>query len=488
MDAAEDGPSVAFPFRQANPRTGSHRAGTTTGRTDSKRHDLFSGAPRRLLPFPPGARPMTFRDSRLSLFARRLRAFLAIHGPGRLAAAAWCVARGKPLSMLANDGRRHDPGEWACRPEDQGPPLGTASPVRTIAFYLPQFHPIAENDRWWGEGFTEWHNVARARPAYPGHCQPDLPGALGFYDLRLPETLRRQTELAAHHGLGGFCFHYYWFNKTRLLEQPLELFLADKRCDLPFCLNWANENWTRRWDGQEREILLRQHYSPEDDRAMMTDLLRYFADPRYIRVEGRPLLLVYHAGLLPDAAATLERWRQVCAAAGEKAPYCVMVQSFANRDPRPAGFEAAVQFPPHAAHLPLGLTTTRVAGISPGFRGRTIAYEELARQTLAGLDAPFPTFPCVCPGWDNTPRRGEKATIFVGATPNRYADWLGRACRHALSVLPGDRALVFVNAWNEWGEGAHLEPCRNWGYAFLNATTRTLARLAPASTQPGPEA
>lgn len=366
-----------------------------------------------------------------------------------------------------------------CPPvsEPQAPMATQPLSLRVIAFYLPQFHPIPENDLWWGEGFTEWHNVARSRPLFAGHAQPDLPGALGFYDLRLPEVTRHQVRLAKHHGIGGFCFHYYWFNGTRLLERPIDAFLADPECDLPFCLNWANENWTRRWDGQERDVLMRQQHSPDDDKRMMTDLLRYFADPRYIRLDGRPLLLVYHAGLLPDVAATMRRWRQVCLESGELPPFCVLVQSFANHDPRPWGFDAAVQFPPHLPHLPKGLPRVQVPAALPTFSGKIFAYEELARHMLSSLDASYPVFPCVCPGWDNTPRRGERATVFVGAHPKTYAAWLKAACCQARQAFPEKKQLVFVNAWNEWGEGAHLEPCRNWGYAFLNATGRVLSAM-----------
>uniref|UniRef100_I2Q7R8 Lipopolysaccharide biosynthesis protein n=1 Tax=Desulfovibrio sp. U5L TaxID=596152 RepID=I2Q7R8_9BACT len=357
------------------------------------------------------------------------------------------------------------------------PPPG---PIKLLAYYLPQFHPIPENNQWWGEGFTEWINVARAKPLYPGHNQPDLPGPLGFYDLRLPEILRQQVRMAKQHGIYGFCFHYYWFSGKRLLELPLDRFLEDDCCDMPFCLNWANENWTRRWDGRDQEILMQQRHCPEDDRAIMTDLLRYFADPRYIRVEGRPVLLVYHAGLLPDMAATLERWRDVCREKGEAAPYFVMVQSFANHDPHKYGFDAAAQFPPHLAHDPQGFDKTTIEGISPLFCGHVIAYEEMARKTLAGFTESFPLFPCVCPSWDNTPRRGESATIYAGSTPEKYAAWLHAACDHAVRTLPEDRAFVFVNAWNEWAEGAHLEPGQNHGYAFLNATSQVLADMAGA--------
>jgi len=384
------------------------------------------------------------------------------------------------LRNTAPDQGEPTPGTMAYEAQNDQP-CDAGGVVKLLAYYLPQFHPIAENNRWWGEGFTEWTNVAKARPLFPGHAQPDLPGPLGFYDLRVPDVMRQQIRMAKQHGIFGFCFHYYWFSGKRLLELPLEQFLADKTCDMPFCLNWANENWSRRWDGMDQEILIAQQHSPEDDRAIMADVLRYFADPRYIRVDGRPVFLVYHAGLLPDMAATLERWREVCRAQGEQPPYFVMVQSFGNQDPRVAGFDAAAQFPPHLSHNPAGFKTTRLDGLVPEFTGTVIAYDEMAGQTLAGLDAPFPVFPCVCPSWDNTPRRGPSATIYAGSTPQKYADWLRQACAVAVKTLPEDRAFVFINAWNEWGEGAHLEPGQHGGYAFLNATSRVVTELGAAS-------
>lgn len=422
--------------------------------------------------------------AKLFALAARMRQFFA-----HVAQNGWRSALATTLAFLAarmgsarraakNGGLNPDAWNIAYEPQDGRQPA--PGRVKLLAYYLPQFHPIPENDRWWGEGFTEWANVARATPLFPGHNQPDLPGPLGFYDLRVPDVMRRQIAMAKHHGISGFCFHYYWFSGKRLLELPLERFLADPACDMPFCLNWANENWSRRWDGMDQEILIQQEHSPEDDRAIMRDWLRYFADPRYIRVEGRPVLLIYHAALLPDMAATLRRWREVCREHGEKAPYCVMVQSFANHDPRPDGFDAATQFPPHLSHNPAGFKTTAIDGIRSDFAGTVIAYEEMAAQTLAGLDEPFPLFPCVCPSWDNTPRRGTAATIYAGATPQKYAGWLRQACERAVADLPEDRTFVFINAWNEWAEGAHLEPGRRHGYAFLNATGRVLEEMEAA--------
>ncbi len=349
------------------------------------------------------------------------------------------------------------------------------SGIQLIAFYLPQFHPIPENDDWWGEGFTEWRNVTGAQPLYPGHYQPRLPGALGFYDLRLGEIMQRQIELARKFGIHGFCFHHYWFAGRRLLERPVEQLLANPEMNIPFCLCWSNENWTRRWDGMEGEVLIEQCHSTDDDLAFISDALRYFRDPRYIRIDGKPVLVVYRPQILPDPAETAKVWRSHCREQGLEL-YLVAAQTFGHSDPRPLGFDAAVQFPPHNFKA----EEVRKPGVAANFQGKIYDYETWGRtfQQPQPSDAGYPLFRCVCPSWDNAARRGLKATVFADATPDKYAEWLEAACLDAIESHPPERRFVFVNAWNEWAEGTTLEPDLRHGYACLNRTSEVLNRVA----------
>lgn len=348
-------------------------------------------------------------------------------------------------------------------------------PAKLIAFYLPQFHAITENDRWWGEGFTEWTNVAKSLPLFPGHYQPRMPGALGFYDLANPEVLRRQAELARRYGIYGFCFHHYWFGGHRLLERPLENLLADQSIDLPFCINWANESWTRRWDGRENEILIAQSHSAEDDLAFAQSIRPLFDDPRYIRVAGRPLLSLYRPGLFPDARATVERWREYFEKHGEK-PLIVMVQGF-DFDPRLFGMDGAIGFPPWGVPEPVPSSPVRKMFHS-SFHGEVQSYEQLALNAQAYWPEGFRFYPGVCPSWDNTARRGAQATVVTGSTPDLYGKWLETAVRSVqVRNIPAEQ-LVFINAWNEWAESAYLEPDRHFGFAYLAATARALRTVA----------
>jgi lipopolysaccharide biosynthesis protein len=346
--------------------------------------------------------------------------------------------------------------------------------VRLIAFYLPQFHPIPENDRWWGKGFTEWVNVAKARPNFRGHYQPHLPADLGFYDLRVEDVMEQQAELAKRYGLHGFCFYYYWFRSTRLLEMPLERMLETGKPRIPFCLCWANENWTRRWDGREDDVLIAQQHSEDDDRAVAQDLARYMKHPQYVRVNGRPLLLIYRVDVFPDIKRSTEVWRDVCRRAGVGEIYLAMVESFGLARggvyPGRYGFDASVEFPPHEMSAP----TRRPRLLNPHYRGTVSDYREIVVKYLQKDVPDHVRFRAVFPGWDNTPRQQDRAFIFAHASPGGYQAWLEAILEQTRQQNFGDERLVFINAWNEWGEGAHLEPDRRFGHGFLEATRNAL--------------
>lgn len=364
--------------------------------------------------------------------------------------------------------------------EREARPLPIPLPATIVAFYLPQFHPIPENDAWWGTGFTEWRNVARALPQFEGHAQPRLPADLGFYDLRLPDVMREQMKMAREYGIGAFCTYFYWFAGKTLLEAPLRQWLADPSLDLPICLCWANENWSRRWDGRGEDVLIGQAHSPEDDLAFIEYVAPYLRDSRYLRVEGRPMLLVYRPGLLSDAGATAERWRNWCRDHGIGEIHLAYVQSFDNVDPKNIGFDAAVAFPPN--NVSLRPITSEFRLLNAEFAGDVYDWRELARGAMAAKSPAYRLYPGVNPGWDNEPRRSARGRSFVRATPRAFGEWVRSAIATARQRSAG-APLVFVNAWNEWAEGAVLEPDVLRGYAWLEATRKALSPPTPVSTR-----
>ena len=357
-------------------------------------------------------------------------------------------------------------------------PINSPS-VRIITFYLPQFHPIPENDDWWGKGFTEWSNVKPAQPQFPGHYQPKLPGDLGYYDLRDTSIQQRQIDLAKNYGVSGFSFYFYWFKGKRLLETPLLNYLNDTSLDLPFCLCWANENWSRRWDGLDSEMLITQEHSPSDDLEFIKYISSYLNDPRYIKIEGKPLLLVYRPSLLPSPVQTAKRWRKWCRDNGVGEIYLAYTQSFESVNPRKYGFDAAIEFPPNNSEPPI--VTDQIEGLGKDFEGVVYDWSVFLERSQNYKRPGYKLFRSVTPSWDNTARRKSKGTIFVNSSPEGYQIWLSRAINDTLaSFKKQDERLVFVNAWNEWAEGAYLEPDQLYGYAYLNATRAALETTSSA--------
>lgn len=353
--------------------------------------------------------------------------------------------------------------------------------VRAIAFYLPQYYPTPENDAWWGRGFTEWTKVVEGRPLFHGHHQPQLPADLGFYDLRVPEVRQAQAQLARQYGIHGFCYYHYWLDGKRLLDRPFAEVLASGKPDLPFCLCWANHNWTRRWDGLNNEVLIAQNHTLEGDKAMIRELIPAFRDPRYIRVKGRPLFLVYRASELSDPRAVARAWRDEAVTAGLPGLYLVRAEvhddAHAQQDPAQIGFDASYEFPPHGIRAAQPSNAT--PGLDAAYSGLAYEYADVARDFATRPTPGYRRFHAVMPSWDNTARVGRRAHIAVNSSPEAYRSWLEIVCNRTRREQEGDERLVFINGWNEWAEGCHLEPDRRYGLAWLEATRAALSGTSP---------
>lgn len=354
--------------------------------------------------------------------------------------------------------------------------------VRAIAIYLPQFHPIPENDEWWGKGFTEWTNVVKAKPRFEGHYQPHLPSDLGFYDLRVGEVREEQARLAKEHGIYGFCYYHYWFNSRRILERPFSEVLTSGKPDFPFCLCWANENWTRTWDGSAHEILLEQKYNKEDARQHIRHLIIAFKDDRYIKVGGKPLMIIYKPELLTELASTLAVWREEVLNSGFPGLYLAyMENSIQNVSPAKLGFDASIEFQPNWKKLPKrrwGSLWSRIQHrmkikTNPLQTNRVFDYSELQGNSNGTDLIDYKRFPGIVPMWDNSARRSTGATILYNSTPESYKHWL-KSIIQKFKPYSEEENFIFINAWNEWAEGNHLEPCAKWGKAYLEATKDVL--------------
>lgn len=364
--------------------------------------------------------------------------------------------------------------------------------TKLIAFYLPQYHPIPENDEWWGKGFTEWTNVAKSKPLFPGHYQPHLPADLGFYDLRLPEVREAQAKLAKEYGIYGFCYYHYWFNGRMILERPFNEVLESGSPDFPFCLAWANENWSRRWDGSDREILLEQNYTTYDPIEHITWLEKAFRDPRYIKIDGKPLFLVYRAAEIPEMEEILKQWREYIESKGYPGIYiCFMLPGYSNTGASniphlfSQGFDAHVDFQAGSftdtnkpqnnvvQKVVIKLKSPLLTIFSTMVGAYIYSYELIVKRAIMQTANNHRTFPCIFPSWDNSARRKKSQIITQNDDEKLYSKWL----THAIEVVEknkGSEKIVFINAWNEWAEGCHLEPDARNDRKFLEITKKTL--------------
>jgi glycosyltransferase involved in cell wall biosynthesis len=347
-------------------------------------------------------------------------------------------------------------------------PLNTK--LRTIAFYLPQFHPFPENDKWWGKGFTEWTNVTKAKPNFLGHYQPHLPIHNGFYDLRIPEVMIEQAKLAKNYGIYGFNFYYYWFDGKILMHKPFEILLKHKEIDINFCITWANENWTRRWDGAEHDILMGQNHCDEDSIKFIENLYKYFEDERYIRIDNKPVLIIYRVDIIPKMKETVELWRRKVKEAGFDGIYLICSQTFGIKSPVPYGFDAAMEFPPHTAQS--AEITKNIDFTNQNFDGKVYDYNQVVSNAVTKEEPDYKLYRTAMLSWDNTARKQNASHIFESFSLLKYKQWISNLASNVYNndKYQDNEKLIFINAWNEWAEGTHLEPDRKYGYGYLEST------------------
>lgn len=361
---------------------------------------------------------------------------------------------------------------------------------KILAFYLPQFHPIPENNDWWGPGFTEWHNVAKARPLFRGHFQPNLPGELGFYDLRLSQTRNDQADLAKTYGVHGFCYWHYWFGGKRLLETPCEAMLKEQSPDFPFCLAWANDSWTGVWHGSPKKVLIEQAYPKDDPEKHYSLLRRFFKDKRYITHNGRPLLYIYRPRLVPTDNNYIAKLRSLAKEDGFPDLYIVgtwlpnpsgqfksaselgldaaVITNMSGRDSlsKSQWFYSALEKLMHSSNL----------GVGP----KRVNYLDAIKSMVPDLNKfSFPAYNCVVSNWDNTPRSGKRGMVLTGSTPKLFATALEQAIKNTKEryVSENEEQFIFLKSWNEWAEGNYVEPDQINRRGYLEAIRSTLKKF-----------
>lgn len=356
--------------------------------------------------------------------------------------------------------------------------------VKHIALYLTQFHQTAENNKWWGKNFTEWNNVVKTKPQFENHHQPQLPHDIGFYNLTDKNTWKDQIEMAKNFGIYGFCFYFYWFNGQRLLEKPLDLFLQNKDLNMPFCLFWANDSWVRTWHGfsdnikdSETSTLVKQNHNEKDDEDFIIHLLEnYFTDERYIRINGKPLLIIYHTAIFPDITITVSRWREIAARKNEKLFLMYVLMPDQVSEKLIKGFDAAMQF------SPIGCLKKEVAinKLNTNFQGKVYSYSDLVNSEIA-RNFNIPIARGCFPTWDNEARRPTKGISYAGSSALQFEKYLHSMSEYSINHPLENESIVFLNAWNEWAEGAHLEPDREFGYTWLEVIKNVIKERAQSN-------
>jgi lipopolysaccharide biosynthesis protein len=339
--------------------------------------------------------------------------------------------------------------------------------MRLIAFYLPQYHETPENNAFWGKGFTEWTSVKNSKSLFEKHFQPRLPTELGFYDLNDDSVRYKQAALARQYGIDAWCYYYYRFNGKRVLEMPLNRHFEDKNLNMPFLICWANENWTRTWDGNNQDILIKQEHNFEDDLNFIKEVAPMLIDERYVKIDGKPVLLIYRPKLWKEIEQTVNIWRTYMKTNFNLDIFLIQSMTFEQVrtpiNPKNINFDASYQFPP------FGTSSYHVNDVKRSLVGNLSIYKnciEMVNQNYG-----FKLFRGVMTGFDNSPRRkGQNFGIFLNAKPVFYKQWLEKAVEYTKINFKQDEQLIFINAWNEWGEGAILEPCNQWGRGFLEAT------------------
>lgn len=359
--------------------------------------------------------------------------------------------------------------------------------IRALALYLPQYHPIEENDEWWGKGFTEWTNVVKGKSILKGQYQPHLPQDLGYYDLRLEETRIAQARLAKENGISGFCYYHYWFDGQLLLETPLKKNIENGTPDFPFCICWANENWSRSWDGKNKKVLMKQNYSISDYKKHIEYLCQnILKDNRYISVDGKPLIMIYRPSSIPNIKEMVNIWRETAKLYGFDDLYLGFFWS--NRDlawksPELYDLDFAAAFAPNFANIKKRRTIVEKVLNRTGFKvSLTQKHDIYEYRTLVEFcknlkySVDYKLYPGITPMWDNYVRRQNGgANIYLNSSPTLYKDWL-QNLTEKFRPYSLEENFIFINAWNEWAEGNHLEPCEKWGMDYLNATKEILEK------------